>query len=80
MTGGPSIVFTRKAVVDQTYIRNSESICKSILDIDASQLYSFSMCQEKPTGVYTRWEIDSDSKKLKARQNKSRKLENMVMS
>ena len=23
MTGGPSIVFTRKAVVDETYIRNS---------------------------------------------------------
>ena len=39
MTGGPYIVFTRKAVVDQTYIRNSENICKSIVGIDASQLY-----------------------------------------
>ena len=28
MTGGPSIVSTRKAVVDQTYVRNSENICK----------------------------------------------------
>ena len=26
MTGGPSIVFTRKAIVDQTYIRNTENI------------------------------------------------------
>ena len=61
MTGGPSIVFTRKAVVDQTYIRNTEKICKSIVGIDASQLYPFSMCQEMPTGLYTRWEFDSDS-------------------
>ena len=80
MTGGPSIVFTRKAIVDQTYIRNTENICKSIVGIDASQLYSFSMCQEMPTGLYTRWEFDSDSQKFKARQNKSRKFENMVMS
>ena len=26
MTGGPSIVFTRKAVVDETYIRNSSNV------------------------------------------------------
>ena len=43
MTGGPSIVFTRKAVVDQTYTRKSEKTCKSIVGIDASQLYPFSM-------------------------------------
>ena len=55
MTGGPSIVFTRKAVVDQTFIRNSEKICKSFVGIDGSQLYPFSMCQEMPTGIYTRW-------------------------
>ena len=80
MTGGPSIVFTRKAIVDQTYIRNTENICKSIVGIDASQLYPFSMCQEMPTGLYTRWEFDSDSQKFIARQNKSRKFVNMVMS
>ena len=38
MTGGPSFVFTRKAVVDQTFIRNSENLCKSVVGIDASQL------------------------------------------
>ena len=45
MTGGPSIVFTTKAVVDQTYIRNSENICKSIVDIDASQ-FSHLLCSK----------------------------------
>ena len=28
--GCPSIVFTRKAVVDETFIRNSTNLCKSI--------------------------------------------------
>ena len=37
MTGGPSIVFIRKVVLDQTYIRNSENICKSIVGVDISQ-------------------------------------------
>ena len=41
MTGGPSIVFTRKAVVDETYIRNSKNVCKAIVGIDASQLYPY---------------------------------------
>ena len=67
MTGGPSIVFTRKAVVDETFIRNSSNICKSIVGIDASQLYPFSMCQDMPTGLYTRWEFDTDMQKFKAR-------------
>ena len=51
MVGGPSIVFTRKAVVDETFIRKSENICKSIVGIDASQLYPYSMCQPMPTGL-----------------------------
>ena len=37
--GGPSIVFTRKAVVDETFVLKSANICKSIVGIDASQLY-----------------------------------------
>ena len=59
MTVGPSIVFTRKAVVDQTNIRNSPNVCKTIVRIDASQLHPISMCQEMPTGLNTRWEYDS---------------------
>ena len=79
MTGGPSIVFTRKAVVDETYIRNSSNVCKSIVGIDASQLYPYSMCQDMPTGLYTRWEFDTDMQKFKARHNRTRNFENMVM-
>ena len=77
MTGGPSIVFTRKAFVDQTYIQNSEN---AILGIDARQFYPFSLFQEMPTGLYTWWELDSDSRKIKDRQKISRKFGNMVMS
>ena len=39
VVGGPSIVFTRKAVVDETFIRKSTNLCKFIVGIDASQLY-----------------------------------------
>ena len=41
MVGGPSIVLTRKAVVGQTRIRSSSNTCKSIVGIDASQLYPY---------------------------------------
>ena len=33
-----------------------------------------------PTGLYTRWDLDSESDKFKPRQNKTRSFENMVMS
>ena len=80
MVGGPSNVFTRKAVVDDTFIRDSGIICKSIVGIDASQLYPYSMCQPMPTGLYTRCEYDTESKRFKPQQNKSRNLENKVMA
>ena len=80
MTGGPSIVFTRKTVVDEIFIKNSSNNCKSIAGIDASQLYPISMCQDKPTGLYTRWDFDTDMQKFKARLNRSRNFENMIMS
>ena len=81
MTGGSSIVFTRKAVLDKTFIRRSNNICKTIVGIDASQLYPFSMCQAMmPTGLYTRWEFDTNLQKFKARQKKIKKFENMVIS
>ena len=61
MVGGPSIVFTRKAVVDETFIRKSSNLCKSVVGIDASQPYAYSMCQPMPTGLYTRWQYDSET-------------------
>ena len=67
MVGGPSIVFTRKAVVDETLIRTSANVCKSIVGIDVSQLYPFSMCQEMPTGLYTQWDLDPKSGRFRTR-------------
>ena len=52
MVGGPSIFFTRKTVVDKTIIRNSGNFCKSIVGIDASQLFPYSIaspCQQDYT-------------------------------
>ena len=80
MVGGPSIVFTRKALLDETFIRKSSNLCKSVVDIDASKLYPYSMCQPMPTGLYKRWEYDSETKRFTARPNKSRSFENMVLS
>ena len=80
VVGGPYIVFTRKAVVDETFIRKSTNLCKSIVGIDASQLYPYSMCQPMPTCLYTRWDFDSETSRFIPRQNKTRSFENMVMS
>ena len=49
MIKGPSIVFTRKADVDKAFIRKSTTLGKSIVGIDASQLYPYSKCQPMPT-------------------------------
>ena len=80
MVGGPSIVFPRKAVVRETRIRSSSNICKSIVGIDASQLYPYAMCQPMPTGLHTRWEFNADLQRFKPRFNKARSFENMVMA
>ena len=80
MVGGPSIVVTRKTVVDGTFIRNSGKICKSIVGNDASQQYHYSLYQPMPTRLYTQWKYDTESIRFKPQQNKSRNFENMVMS
>ena len=80
VVGGPSIVSTRKAVVDETFVRKSTNTCKSIVGIDASQLYPYSICQPMPTGLYTHWDFDSEMSRFTPRQNKTRSFENMVMS
>ena len=71
---------TQKTVLDETFIRDTSNICKSIVEIDASQLYPYSINQDMPTGLYTRWEFDSDMPKFKARNNRSRNFESMVRS
>ena len=80
VVGGPYIVFTRKAFVDGTFIRKSANICKSTVGIDDSQPYPYSMCQLMTTGLYTRWDLDSETRRFRPRQNKTRSFENMVMS
>ena len=43
MVGGPSIVFARKAVVDENFIRKSSNLCKSLVGIDADQICPYSV-------------------------------------
>ena len=50
--GGPYIVFTRKAFVDDTFIRKSANIYKSIVGIDASQLHPYSIGQHADRSLY----------------------------
>ena len=78
--GGASIVFTRKSVDNETFIRKSTNLCKSIVGIDARQLYPYSICQPMPTGLFTQWDFDSETSRFMPRQNKTRSFENMVMS
>ena len=80
MLGGPTIVFTHKAVVDKNIIRKSSNLCKAIVGIDASQLNPYSMCQFMPTGLYTRRDLDTETGRFIPRQNKTRSFENKVVS
>ena len=77
---GPSIVFTRKEIVDGFFIRKSTNICKSIAGIGASQLYRYSKCQPMQTGLFSRWDFDSETSRFIPRKNKTHSFENMVMS
>ena len=38
------------------------------------------MCQPMPTGLYTRWNYNSESQKFMPQQNKTRSFEKMVLS
>ena len=69
---GPSIVFTRKAIIDETFIRKSTKLCKSIVGVDANQVYPYTMCQPMPTGFYTRWDLGSETGRFTPQQNKTR--------
>ena len=51
LTGGPSIIFSSFAKVGGSRTKESSKMCKTIVGIDASQLYSFSMMKDMPTGV-----------------------------
>ena len=74
---GPSIFFTFK--FDESFIRKSTTYANLLLGLTLAK-YTFSMCQPMPTGLYTRWDHDSETGRLKPRQNKTRSFENMVKS
>ena len=57
VVGGPSIIFSRKAVVDETFTRKSSNICKSFVGIDASQLCPYTMCQL----THSLWDSNSET-------------------
>ena len=80
MVGGPSIVFNCKPVVDETFIRKWDNLCKSIVGIDGSQLYAHSMCQPMPIGSYARWEYDSETQSFTPRRKKIRIFEKFAIS
>ena len=54
--------------------------CKSVVGIDASQLYPYALCQPVPTGLYTRWEFNVDLHRFKPRSDKARSFENMTVA
>ena len=80
VAGGPSMVFTRKADVNETFIRKFTNIRKSIVGIDTNRLYPYLMRQPIPTGLCTRWNINSETSRFTPRQNNTRSFGNMVMS
>ena len=53
-----------KAVVGETLFGNSTNNCQSIDAIDASQLYSYSMCQPMPTGLHLRFDPHSEANRF----------------
>ena len=70
MTGGPSIVFKRKSVAIETFVRKSDNQRKSIVGIDVRQLYPYSMCQDSPAGLLMRWDYNEEVQKFMAGQNR----------
>lgn len=53
IAGGPSIIFTRYAKRNETYIRDSNKITKKIIGYDANALYLWALGNEMPCGQLT---------------------------
>ena len=53
VVGGPSIVFTRKAVVDETFVRKSTNLCKSFLGLTLAN-YTPTRCVNPCRPVFMR--------------------------
>ena len=68
VVGGSPIVFTRKAIVDETFIRKPTNLFKFFVRSDASQFYR----------LYTRWDFNSETGRFTPQQNKTRRFEERV--
>ena len=77
MTGGPSIVFTRKAVANETFFRKSNNSCKSLvlMLINSILILCVRICPQ----VCIRDGATMKKHKI-LRQNRFRTFENIVMS
>ena len=54
LTGGPSIIFTRKAIANETFIRNGNKPVRKVIGLDANALYLWAFDQEFPVGSFIR--------------------------
>ena len=73
-------MLTRKTVVDETHIRKTTIVCKTIVAIDASQPNPYSMRQPMPTRLYREYEFHADIKRLNPRQKKCGSVEITALS
>ena len=84
MLGGHSIFFNRKICsrwnfnTEPINLFQSTNLCKSIVGIDASQLYHYAMCQPMLTGLYKSREYGSDTQRITWLPNKSRSFETII--
>ena len=64
LVGGPSIVFHRFHKVDETYIREGETLhpklCKSLFGFDANALYLWAISQGMPCGHFVRYPLETN--------------------
>ena len=76
VVGGPSIVFTRKKLVDEMFLFPKSTIsCKTTNKIDASQLQPYPMCQ--PKELCKSLDHDSETRRFTPWLNKTVGPENM---
>jgi len=54
LTGGPSIIFTRKAVANETFVRQGQQPVKKVIGLDANALYLWAFDQDFPVGSFIR--------------------------
>ena len=59
--GGPEHLLCSRVKQSLTiFVRHMMSVCKTIVRIDAVQLYSYSICQPMPIGLHTCWDFDTE--------------------